>query len=241
MIVFPAIDLLGGRCVRLTEGRPDTAVVYSDDPVAVACRWRDAGATWIHVVDLDAALGSGDNREVVKRICSEVGLNVQVGGGLRATDAVAEVLAAGAKRAVVGTRAVADPEWVGELVRKFGQESVVGALDVRDGAVATKGWQEASPVGPVELASRWTEKGLRHVIYTDVSRDGRLTGPDVEGAVDLSRQTGLGVVVSGGVGSESDLEAIFLSAEWLEGVIIGKALYEGAVNLSKVLAGLKAR
>ncbi len=235
MIVFPAIDLLDGKCVRLTEGRPETAVVYSDDPVAVAERWRQAGTMWLHVVDLDAAFGRGNNRSTVAQICSRVELNVQVGGGLRDTEAVREVLEAGAARAVVGTRAVLEPEWIAELVAEFGEDAVAGALDVRGGVVATKGWQEASAVGPVELAQKWASKGLRHVIYTDVSRDGRLTGPDVDGTVRLARETGVGVVVSGGVGSESDLEAIFLAAEWLEGVIIGKALYEGTVDLPRVL------
>ncbi len=235
MIVFPAIDLLDGNCVRLVEGKREAMTIYSDQPVEVARGWQEAGATWVHVVDLNAAFGFGDNRDVVCRICEETLLKVQLGGGLRTTDAVQRVQRLGVARVVVGTAAVKKPAWVAELVSEFGADTVAAALDVRDGRVAIRGWEEQEPVDPLELARTWAESGLKHVIYTDIRRDGKLVGPDVEGAVRLAKETGLKVTVSGGIGSMDDLLAVFAAADGLEGVIVGKALYEGVMELKEAL------
>jgi phosphoribosylformimino-5-aminoimidazole carboxamide ribotide isomerase len=236
MIVFPAIDLLDGNCVRLVEGKREAMTVYSASPVEMAQRWEAAGASWVHVVDLNAAFGFGDNRELVRQICQQTRLKVQLGGGLRTTNAVQKVRELGVSRAVVGTAAVKRPDWIAELVSEFGPDAVAAALDVRNGLVAVRGWEEQERIPPLELAQRWADQGLRHLIYTDVRRDGKLVGPDVEGATRIARLTGLGVTVSGGIGSMEDLRAVFAVAPLLEGVIIGKALYEGLIDLTEALA-----
>ncbi|MBP8973763.1 MAG: 1-(5-phosphoribosyl)-5-((5-phosphoribosylamino)methylideneamino)imidazole-4-carboxamide isomerase, partial [Anaerolineae bacterium] len=208
MIVYPAIDLRRGRVVRLKYGDPAQETVHSDDPVAVAERWRAAGAAWLHVVNLDGALGEATLALDALRALAGVGLPVQFGGGLRALDDAARALDAGAARVVLGTLAVQQPDAAGEAVTRFGAEAVTVALDARGGRVATHGWQQASAWTPLELGARFAQMGVIHALYTDVSRDGDLSGVNVEATAALARATGLAVIASGGVASLEDVRRL---------------------------------
>jgi phosphoribosylformimino-5-aminoimidazole carboxamide ribotide isomerase len=237
MTIFPAIDVRGGRCVRLLQGAFDRETVYADDPVAVARRWERTGAAWLHVVDLDGArVGRPLQRDLVAAICAAVGIPVQVGGGLRDAAAVEAVLAAGAARAVLGTVAVRDPERCGELCRAFPGRIVLG-LDARDGRLRTAGWVEDGALTPTELAARAAGLGAAAIVYTDIGRDGTEGGPDVEGTRAVARAAGIPVIASGGIASLEHVRAVAaLAADGVAGVIIGRALYTGAVALVDALA-----
>lgn len=232
MIVIPAIDLRGGRCVRLTQGDPGRERAYLDDPVAVARRFEADGAPWLHVVDLDAALEEGSSRDVVAAICRAVDVPVQTGGGLRTGAAVDAALAAGAARAVLGTAAAADPTFVTRAVERHGERIVV-AVDVRDGRVATRGWREAGP--PVEEALPALDRaGAPRFLVTSVAVDGTLEGPDLALYGRVTALTGRPVLASGGVGSLQDVRR--LAATGVEGVVVGKALYDGRLTLAEAVA-----
>lgn len=234
MLTVPAIDLIGGACVRLTEGDYGRATVYDADPVAVAVRFRDEGAPWMHVVDLDGAkAGYPVHLSVVKRLAQIDGIRIQVGGGLRQTSHIEEVLAAGASRAIVGTRLLADAEWASQTFRKFG-ERIVAGVDTRDGKVATHGWMETSDLDGVEFGRQLQALGCKRVIFTDISRDGRLVGPNVEAVRQMVEALDVPVVASGGVSALEDLVA--LGETGCEATIVGKALYEGKLDLRKALA-----
>ncbi len=234
MLILPAIDILGGRCARLYQGRFDRAQVYADDPVAVARAWAEAGARWVHVVDLDAArTGQPVNLGVVATIVRSVGAAVQYGGGVRSLDRVAELLDLGVGRVVVGTAAFTDPDFLAEACRRFGDRIAV-ALDVRDGQVAVSGWESALPLGPVPAIGRLAAVGVRRLVLTDVGRDGTLKGVNLDLVREVLRVAAMPVIVGGGVGSLGDLKA--LKALGVEGVILGRALYEGRVDLGAALA-----
>jgi phosphoribosylformimino-5-aminoimidazole carboxamide ribotide isomerase len=237
MIVYPAIDLRGGRCVRLTQGAFDRETVYGDDPVAVARGFAAAGARWLHVVDLDGArVGAPVQRDLVAAICAAVAIPVQVGGGLRDEAAVAAVLAAGAARAVVGTLAVRDPAGCARLCRAYPGRIALG-LDAREGRLRTAGWLEDGGLPATALAARATAFGAAAVIYTDIGRDGTETGPDLAGTRAVARAAGVPVIASGGVGALEHLRALAeLAPDGVAGVIIGRALYTGAVGLAAALA-----
>ncbi|HZP42597.1 MAG TPA: 1-(5-phosphoribosyl)-5-[(5-phosphoribosylamino)methylideneamino]imidazole-4-carboxamide isomerase [Candidatus Binatia bacterium] len=237
MTVFPAIDLRGGRCVRLTEGSFERETVYGDDPVAMARRWEAAGARWLHVVDLDGArAGRPVQAALVAAICRAVRIPVQVGGGLRDAAAVAAVLEAGAARAVVGTIAVGDPARCAAICRAHAGRVAIG-LDARDGRLRTAGWTEASAVEARAAAAAAAAMGAAAVIYTDIGRDGTQRGPDVEGTRAVARAAGIPVIASGGVGSVDDVRALAaLASDGVAGVIVGRALYTGAVDLPAALA-----
>jgi phosphoribosylformimino-5-aminoimidazole carboxamide ribotide isomerase len=237
VIVYPAIDLRGGRCVRLMEGDFGRETVYGDDPVAMARRWAAAGARWLHVVDLDGArAGRPAQLELVERICRGVDIPVQVGGGLRDQAAVAGVLAAGAARAIVGTLAVRDPDACTAICRAHPGRVVVG-LDARDGLVQTAGWLEGSAVRAVEAAPRIADMGAAAIVYTDIARDGTERGPDLDGTAAVARAAQIAVIASGGVGSIADVRGVAaLAPDGVTGVIIGRALYTGAVRLEDALA-----
>ena len=244
--VFPAIDLREGRCVRLRQGDPRAATVYADDPVAVARRWVAEGATWLHVVNLDGALiytsaGARETLPVNLRqlaaICNAVDVPVQFGGGLRTLEDIALALDLGAARVVLGTVAVTQPDLVRAALERFGPERIVVALDARDGWVATHGWLSTSNVRVTDLGQAMRAAGVRRAIYTDIRRDGMLTGVDAEAAARLAEQTGLRIIASGGVASLDDIRQLAREAHrGVEGVIVGLALYEGRVRLSEVLA-----
>jgi phosphoribosylformimino-5-aminoimidazole carboxamide ribotide isomerase len=237
MTVYPAIDLRGARCVRLTQGEFDRETVYGDDPIAVARRFEAAGARWLHVVDLDGArAGRPVQADLVRAICAAVNIPVQVGGGLRDEAAVTAVFEAGAARVVVGTVAVRDPKRCRAICRAHPGQVVVG-LDARDGRVRVAGWLEGEDVQPVDLAGRMAAIGAAAIIYTDIGRDGTERGPDLDGTRAVARAAGIPVIASGGVGSAADVGVLsVLAADGVAGVIIGRALYTGAVRLADALA-----
>lgn len=244
MILFPAIDLRQGRCVRLRQGRAEDETVYDEDPAAVARRWVQQGAEWLHVVNLDGAFGQrgkGDERPLNLQRLAEIraaapATPIQFGGGLRALPDLKRALSLGASRVVLGTAAVFQPDLVAEALRHFGPERVVVGIDARDGRVATHGWQQATDTTAVALAQAMARQGIVRLVYTDIGRDGMLTGVNVEATADLARATGLAVIASGGVASLDDLARLRArAADGIEGAIIGQALYRGAVSLPEAL------
>jgi phosphoribosylformimino-5-aminoimidazole carboxamide ribotide isomerase len=232
--VIPAIDLRGGRCVRLFQGDYAQETVFGDDPEAMARRWEREGARRLHVVDLDGArAGAPLQLEVVRRITASVTVPVQVSGGLRDREAVVAALAAGAQRAIIGTAAL-NGELARELCREFGDQLVIG-IDARGGRVAVRGWLEESGREALELARDLEAAGAPRIIFTDIGRDGTLSGPALEATRDLVQALSIPVIASGGIGSPDDVRAVAaLAPLGVEGVIIGRALYIGAVNLSEV-------
>jgi phosphoribosylformimino-5-aminoimidazole carboxamide ribotide isomerase len=236
--VYPAIDLRGGRCVRLTEGDFGRETVYGDDPVAVARRWADAGARWLHVVDLDGArAGRPVQAELVGAICAAVAIPVQVGGGLRDEAAVADVLGRGAARVVVGTMAAREPERCRALCAAHPGRVAVG-IDARDGLVRVAGWLEGEALRAVDLAAQAVAFGAAAVVYTDIGRDGTEQGPDLDGTVAVAAGArGVPVIASGGVGALAHVQAAAaLASRGVAGIIVGRAHYTGAVPLADALA-----
>ena len=233
--IYPAIDLRGGRVVRLKEGDPERLTAYSDDPVETARRWLEAGATWLHVVNLDGAFGEGNraNRSALEAIL-KLGTHVQFGGGLRSMDTIEQAAELGVRRVVVGTLAIEQPHIVAEALNRFGVERVAAGIDARDGHVRTRGWQEDSGVSATDLAIQMRDLGLRTVIFTDIRRDGLGTGLNIAATKELAQASGLEVIASGGVHTLEDV--IAARASDLAGVIIGRALYEGTIDLKAALA-----
>jgi phosphoribosylformimino-5-aminoimidazole carboxamide ribotide isomerase len=233
--LFPAIDIRGGRVVRLSQGSAARETVYDDDPVRVAEGFVAAGARWIHLVDLDRAFDQGDNDEAIRRIADRVAARVrlQLGGGLRTLDRVRGALDLGVARLVIGTAAATDPAMLDGAVTLAPTERFAVGVDARDGFVAVRGWTETSTLRTTDLARRVVEQGIGTLIYTDVTRDGMLQGPDLAGAVAL-RAVGAQVVASGGVASLADLRRIGQAG--LAGAIVGRALYEGRIALGDALA-----
>lgn len=228
MILYPAIDLRGGRCVRLRQGAFDDETVYDDDPVAVARTFAEAGATWIHVVDLDAARGQGSNRDVVTAIASAVDARVQTGGGVRDLS----LLDAGIDRVVVGSMAINDQAATEELLRLGGDRVAIG-IDHREGRVATAGWEHTSEARIENVMAQYEPYGVGAFVITDISRDGMLVGPDLEGLRAAAAQTPVPVIASGGVATLDDIAA--LADTGVSGVIVGKALYEGRFTIEEAL------
>jgi phosphoribosylformimino-5-aminoimidazole carboxamide ribotide isomerase len=239
MILYPAIDILDGRAVRLVEGRFEDATTYHDDPLEAARSWVAAGARFLHVVDLDGArAGEPRSLEHLRRIVREAGVPVQYGGGLRTTDAVREALAVGAERAIVGTAAFRDVDFLDEIVAAHSLRIVV-SVDVKDGMIATSGWTRTTELPAGETIRRLTARGVRSFVYTDVSRDGRLTGPDLDRVREVADAVRGRFLYSGGIGSLDDLRALArLRRVNLAGVIAGKALYEKKFTLAEGQAAL---
>ncbi len=231
MIAIPAVDLRGGRCVQLVGGRPEDERVSLPDPVGVARGWRSRGFRTLHVVDLDAALGSGDNLEIVARIARELPGDLQVGGGIRDEDRARELLDAGVDRVIVGTRAVEDRGWLGSLADRFPGQVVVAA-DVRDGEVLTRGWTEGTGLAIARFLAEVAALPLAGVLCTDVGREGKVQGMDREGVRGVVKGTELPVWISGGVSSLEDLR--FLREIGAEGAVLGMALYTGALDADDV-------
>lgn len=238
MTIYPAIDIKGGRCVRLTQGRADQETVYAANPADVAAEFRAAGSEWVHVVDLDGAFaGEPQNLAAVQAIAA-IGMKVQLGGGLRTRAAVERALDFGVARVVIGTRAAESESFVGELVQAFGEKVAVG-IDAKDGKVAVKGWVDTTGTGALDLAKRMGEIGVRTIIYTDIGTDGMLTGPNFAAQEAMLAAGKFRVIASGGVSRREDVVKLAELARRcgnLDGVIVGKALYEKRVDLPDLLA-----
>ncbi len=243
MIIYPSIDLRGGRVVRLRQGDPSRQTVFSDDPLATARQWIDAGTQWLHMVNLDGAFSSANNHGAVLEQVAALGTPVQFGGGLRSLADIEQAVERGAARVVLGTVAFQQPEIVDQAIARWGAERVCVGLDARDGKIAIKGWQEKIDLTPVEAGRQMAARGAQHALYTDVNRDGGLGGVNVEATVALAEQTGLSVIASGGVGTLADIERLAASGV-VGGAIIGMALYEGRLTLPDAIAaagGQRAR
>lgn len=234
MILYPAIDLLGGKCVRLQQGKYDQVTVYSDDPFAMAETFADAGSTWIHMVDLDAAkTGIPTNHAIISRVVKETKLRVQTGGGIRNLDTLRYLMEdVGVARCVIGTSAIRDRSFTEKALALYGSKIAIG-LDAHNGEIAVDGWTSGSGVNVIEFAKVMQSIGAQTVIYTDIARDGMMTGPATASTRELVEATGLSVIASGGIGSEEDIMEIKTSG--CSGVIVGKAIYEGKVRLSTCL------
>jgi len=229
VLVIPAVDMQKGRAVRLYEGDPERETVYFEDPLAAALHWVKEGARYLHLVDLDAALGKGNNREAIRRIAEAVPVPFEVGGGIRSLEAARGVLELGADRVVVGTVAVRAPEVLRQMLAVLGPERVAVSVDARGLSVVVAGWREATPLSAPELARQLWEEGVRTLIYTDVRRDGTLKGMD-PGPLEAMREAWPGdLIAGGGVGSEEDLR--LMESLGVDAAIVGRALYEGRVRL----------
>lgn len=237
LIVFPAIDLKAGQVVRLAEGDMARATVYGDDPAAQAAKFADAGAGHLHVVDLDGAFaGKSVNGDAVRSIVATFPGHVQLGGGIRTPEAVAAWFDLGVSRVVIGTAALENPEFVRDMARDY-PGGIVVAVDAKDGMVATKGWADVSTVSAIDLARRFEDAGVAAVLFTDVGRDGMLKGCNVEATVDLARAVDIPVIASGGVKGIGDIHVLALHArDGVEGVITGRALYDGRLDLAAALS-----
>jgi phosphoribosylformimino-5-aminoimidazole carboxamide ribotide isomerase len=245
LTLYPAIDLKDGACVRLRRGDMDKATIYSDDPGAQARAWQDAGCRWLHVVDLNGAFaGHPVNADAVAAILAAVALPVQLGGGIRDMAGIERWLAAGIRRVILGSAAAKNPALVREACRAHPGRIAVG-IDAREGFVATEGWAETSSLRALDLALRFEDAGAAAIIYTDIGRDGMLTGLNLEQTLDLAFQISTPVIASGGVGCLADLAALKRAADadggaLIDGVIVGRALYDGRVDVAEALALLSA-
>ena len=236
MIIYPAIDLRGGRCVRLRQGLPEHETVYADDPPAMARHWQGLGAAWLHVVDLDAAFGKPSaNRAAIRAIVAQAGVPVQLGGGMRSLEAIDAALALGVTRVVIGSAAVSNPALVHSALARHGASAVAAGIDSRDGRVAVHGWQETTGVSALELALQMKALGVSHIICTDVARDGMLQGPNIALQRRIAAESGLSVIASGGVSSLDDIRAL-AAVPGIDGAIVGQALYTNAFSLPEAIA-----
>jgi phosphoribosylformimino-5-aminoimidazole carboxamide ribotide isomerase len=237
MLIIPAIDLKEGRCVRLQRGVMSTATIYSDNPALTARRWEEQGAQWLHVVDLDGAFAKEPrNLAAIAAIIDSVDIPVQVGGGVRTLETLAAYLGIGVERVVMGTAAQRNPEILVEACESFPGKVVLG-IDSRNGRVAIEGWSQTTDVGSGDLAARFERLALAAIVYTDISRDGMQTGPNVEATRQLARAVNIPVIASGGVGTLDHIRALLpLEEDGVIGVIVGRALYSGSVELSEAIA-----
>jgi phosphoribosylformimino-5-aminoimidazole carboxamide ribotide isomerase len=234
MKLFPAIDIKNGQCVRLRQGSFQEVLVYSDIPLNIAKQWEACGASFIHIVDLDGALvGHSVNDEVIKSIVAEVKLPIQVGGGIRSIKDIENKLSLGVERVIIGTKAVKDPGFIKEAITLFGAERIVIGIDAKDGMVAIEGWEKVSNYQAAALALEMKSYGVKTIVYTDISKDGMLQGPNIPHTKELVDITGLDIIASGGVSSLKDLEQ--LEEIKVYGAIVGKALYENRIDLSTAI------
>jgi len=237
MLVLPAIDLRGGRCVRLLQGRADRETVFGEDPLRTARMWAEGGAEMLHVVDLDGAFGGKPaHRDVILRMARGLDIPLQVGGGIRDDETAAAYLEGGVERVIIGTRALRDPDGLAALCARYPGRICAG-VDAKGGRVAVSGWVEESETAALELAARLGGMGLRAVIYTDISRDGTLEGPNIEATRAFAEACDAPVIASGGIGSLDDVRAVATLP--VEGMIIGRALYSGAVPLAEAIAAAR--
>ena len=233
MVIYPAIDIKQGKCVRLLQGRFEDVTVYSDNPVEMAKKWEQSGAAYIHLVDLDGALtGQRVNREVIKEIANAVNVPVQLGGGIRNLDTVKEILNDGVTRVILGTSAVKDPLFVTQAVEQYGESIVIG-IDAKEGKVAIEGWETVSDFSAIGFAKKMEAMGVKTIVYTDISRDGMLQGPNIGATREMVQHVSIDVIASGGVSHIDDIKN--LKETGVEGAIVGKALYTGNVDLKEAI------
>jgi phosphoribosylformimino-5-aminoimidazole carboxamide ribotide isomerase len=231
--IYPAIDLRGGRCVRLRQGDYNQETIFGDDPAAMARRWVEAGASWLHLVDLDGAKeGRPINGDSVRQIVAAAGVPCQLGGGLRNEDHIAEAISWGVNRVILGTRALKDPVWLQQVSERYPRQIVLG-IDAKHGQVATDGWLEVSSVSAVALAKECADWPLAAIVYTDISKDGMLEGPNFDALAEMAQAVPLPIIASGGVTTLDDIRR--LAKLKLAGCIVGRALYEGRLDLKTVL------
>ncbi len=236
MRLYPAIDIIGGQCVRLVQGDYSQKTTFAEDPVAVALRWQEEGGEFLHIVDLDGAKSGGmNNFEVISRIAGALSIPIEVGGGIRDMQAVEKMLQAGAERVILGTSALRDAEFVKHAVDAYGNKIVVG-IDAKDGKVAVSGWEEVSNKSALDFAKEMEACGVQTLIYTDIATDGMLKGPNLAAMQEMTAHVAIDVVASGGVSSVSDLQA--LTKTGVEGAIIGKALYTGDIKLKDAVKAI---
>lgn len=238
MIIYPAIDLRQGRCVRLVRGEPSAETVFADDPVKAAQRWMDAGAQWLHVVNLDGAMGQASeaNLSALERILAAVDIPVQFGGGIRSAVDAVSLLELGVDRVIIGSVAVTHPKVVQTAIDQCGAEAIAVGIDARDGRVAIHGWVETSTRDAVALAQEMAALGVSRIVHTDVGRDGMLSGANIDACRRMAQQAGIPVIASGGVATLDDVRAAAAAASaGIEGLIIGMALYRGAFELEDAL------
>ena len=239
MRLYPAIDIKDGKCVRLKQGLFDNVNVYSEKPWEIAKQFEADGAGFIHVVDLDGALkGRSVNAEVIKKIASCVNIPIELGGGIRTLENIQEVMELGVYRAIIGTKAVENPEFIREAILKFGAEHIVAGVDAKDGYVAIEGWEKLSDKTALSMALAMKEMGVRTIVYTDISKDGMLQGPNIEQTKLISDKTGIDIIASGGVSCMEDLRR--RSAANIHGAIIGKAIYEKKIIFKDAAAEFEA-
>lgn len=234
MLIIPAIDIKNGKCVRLTQGKMDAETVYSEDPVQVAKRWEEQGARLIHLVDLDGAIeGAPKNQAIIKKIAGSIKISVEVGGGIRDLNVIKDYLGVKTvQRVIIGTIAQEDPEFTEKTCKLFPGKIAVG-IDAKDGIVATRGWVKVTEQKAVDLAKRLEGIGVSCIIYTDIARDGMLTGPNVKATKEMAHAVNIPVIASGGMSSVKDIESF--KGINLEGIIIGKALYTGDIDLKEAI------
>lgn len=237
MIIFPAIDLKEGQCVRLVQGKAENKTVYSSDPASMAQSFQDQGAEWLHIVDLDGAFqGRSGNLATIKQIAARITIPFQVGGGLRQQEDVENLLEMGASRVIIGTRAVTSPDFIEALLLRFGPKKIILGLDARDGIVTIEGWVEKSSLQALDFARQMQRLGVQTAIYTDVSRDGLLQGPNLDAIQQMAELSGLKIIASGGVSTVDDIRQLKeMESLGVSGAIIGKALYDGKIALKDAL------
>lgn len=237
MIIYPAIDIIGGKCVRLQQGSYSDVTVFGDSPVEMAVKWENQGAQYLHVVDLDGARsGKSENAEVIKEIAKGLSIPVQLGGGVRSLDTIENILSFGVSRVILGTSAVNNQEMLQAALKEYNEQIVVG-IDAKDGRVAIHGWEKTSDLTAVDFARKVEELGAKTIIYTDISRDGMLKGPNLTAMSEMAKSVGIDVIASGGVSCLKDI--IDLKTTGVSGVIVGKALYTGNINLDEAIRASK--
>ena len=235
MLLIPAIDLRNSFCVRLLQGESDKETVYSNDPASMAVTFEEAGAKRLHLVDLDGAFqGEGANTSSIRSILKNISIPVQIGGGLRTEEDIDRMLALGVSAVIVGTMAVKHPDVLEKLLKKYTDEQIILGIDARNRKVSVEGWKECTEIQDVEFALRWKNSGIKRVVFTDISRDGMLNGPNLSALREMAERTGLKIVASGGISSMDDLEQLkTLEPNGVDQAISGKAIYEGKIDLKR--------
>ena len=238
MLIIPAIDLYKGKVVRLIRGDPSLSKAYSDNPVEVAKKWQSQGAKLLHIIDLSAALGEGNNTEVIKSILGEVDIDVEVGGGVRSIEIAKEYIDAGASRVIIGTKGL-DEDFLNSLIEAIGRDKIIVGVDVINSCMAIEGWKTTTDFNGLDFIAYLQLKGIKWIIYTDISRDGTLDGANYDEVQKLSFYKEMNIIFAGGVSCPEDIKQIKEKASFLYGVISGKAIYEGKINLKDAISFLQ--